>query len=75
MNLYWLQSGGGIDDKIIHKVFDPYFTTKHQSQGTGLGLYMVRNLIIDGLNGTIEVINTNFDNTEIKGAMFKIVLN
>jgi PAS domain S-box-containing protein len=50
----------GIPQNIIQKIFDPYFTTKHQSQGTGLGLHMTYNLIVDGMNGTIEVRNVGF---------------
>ena len=41
-------NAGGIPENIINKVFEPYFTTKHQSQGTGLGLHMAYNLIVDG---------------------------
>ena len=63
-------NAGGIKDDIIHKIFEPYFTTKHKSQGTGLGLHMTYNLIVDGMSGTIEVQNDK----EIGGALFIIRL-
>ena len=47
----------GIDTEIINKIFEPYFTTKHKSQGTGLGLYMAKMIIDSALEGTISVIN------------------
>jgi C4-dicarboxylate-specific signal transduction histidine kinase len=50
-------NAGGIDSSIIEKVFDPYFTTKHQSQGTGLGLYISKMIIQDSLDGTLDVQN------------------
>jgi len=53
----------GISQDILPKIFDPYFTTKHQSQGVGLGLYMVKESMEKHLNGTIEV-NTDFSGTE-----------
>lgn len=59
-------NGGGIDKAIIDKVFDPYFTTKHKSQGTGLGLYMTKQIIEQKFNGSISVKN---DKT---GALFTI---
>ncbi|MGB3751033.1 MAG: GAF domain-containing protein, partial [Arcobacteraceae bacterium] len=44
-------NGGGIPNDAMPKIFEPYFTTKHKSQGTGLGLHMTYNLIVDGMNG------------------------
>ncbi len=47
----------GIDKALLEKIFIPYFTTKHKSQGTGLGLYMAKLIIEDGLNGKLKVEN------------------
>lgn len=63
---------GGIDEGILDKIFEPYFTTKHQSQGTGIGLYMSKQIVEDRLNGSINVQNINEDNK--KGVMFKILI-
>lgn len=52
-------NGGGIDKKIIGKIFEPYFTTKHQSLGTGLGLHMSYKIVKESLLGNIHVENTN----------------
>ena len=66
----------GIPANILPKIFEPYFTTKHKSQGTGLGLHMTYNLITEGMNGNIQVNNIEyqFDSINYKGACFKITL-
>lgn len=68
-------SGGGIPENIIHRIFEPYFTTKHQSVGTGIGLSMTHKVIIERLNGNILVENQEYEynGTHYKGACFKIV--
>ncbi len=50
-------NGGGIDDDYLEQIFEPYFTTKHQTQGTGLGLYMGYQIIVNNLGGSIKVEN------------------
>ncbi len=69
-------NGGGIPENIINKIFEPYFTTKHQSQGTGLGLHMIYNLIVDGMSGSIEANNIEYKYNDKKyiGAEFTIIL-
>lgn len=69
-------SGGGIDTDVIDKIFEPYFTTKHQSLGTGIGLYMTYLTITKHLNGTIKVSNIDYkyNSKKLKGAEFVITL-
>ncbi len=50
-------NAGGIEKKILDKIFEPYFTTKHASMGTGLGLYMSRMIIQNSMDGTLEARN------------------
>ena len=61
-------NGGGVPKKIINQIFEPYFTTKHQTQGTGLGLYMSKKIIEHHMVGKLEVKNS------AEGAVFKISL-
>ena len=69
-------NAGGIPSEFIEKVFDPYFTTKHQSQGTGIGLYMTHQIINKQLHGTISVANSTYkyEDKEYIGAEFIITL-
>ena len=48
-------NAGGIKEKSIYKIFEPYFTTKHTSQGTGLGLFMSKMICEQGLSGSLDV--------------------
>lgn len=56
----------GVDENTLDKIFEPYFTTKHQSNGTGLGLFMSKLIIEKSLNGTMFAKNSN------KGLLFTI---
>ena len=71
-----IDNAGGIDSEILNKIFEPYFTTKHKFQGTGLGLYITRKIIQESMKGKISVCNHNFtfENQECVGALFKITL-
>jgi signal transduction histidine kinase len=53
-------NAGGIPDNVMPKIFDPYFTTKHQSQGTGIGLYMSKSIIEHNLKGKLHAQNTQY---------------
>ena len=51
-------NGGGISEDILPRIFEPYFTTKHPSQGTGLGLHISYKIITENLKGKLYAQNT-----------------
>ena len=59
-------NGGGIPEEIITKIFDPYFTTKGELQGTGGGLFMSKTIIEKNMGGRLTVRNIP------RGAEFRI---
>lgn len=71
-----IDNAGGIEKSNIEKIFDPYFTTKHQSQGTGIGLYMSKEIIEKHMNGLLSVENRIITEEmhDYKGACFIISL-
>ena len=50
-------NAGGIQEDLKQKIFDPYFTTKHKSIGTGIGLYICKKIVEKNLRGYISVKN------------------
>ncbi len=59
-------NGGGVDKNILKDLYNPYFTTKHESQGTGLGLYILKMIIEKSMRGEVAITNG------IEGAIFTI---
>ncbi len=52
-------NANGIKEEILNKVFEPYFTTKSNNNGTGIGLYMAKTIIEQNMNGKLSVITSN----------------
>ena len=61
-------NGGGIDPAVMDKIFDPYFTTKQDTKGMGVGLYMSKMIIEEHMGGRLEARNG------AEGAVFTIIL-
>ena len=59
-------NAGGVEEEHLEMIFEPYFTTKESSKGTGLGLYMSKMIIEKNMNGELSVENSS------KGALFKV---
>ncbi|MDX9744459.1 MAG: PAS domain S-box protein [Arcobacteraceae bacterium] len=68
-------NGGGIQPSVMNRIFEPYFTTKHKSQGTGLGLAMTYKIITEAHKGTIIASNETYEYSgeEYTGASFTIL--
>jgi PAS domain S-box-containing protein len=69
-------NAGGIPQNVLLRIFEPYFTTKHKSQGTGLGLHMTYKLIVEGMDGSIEASNVHYEyeGKKYTGAEFTIAI-
>ena len=74
IHITFKDNGKGFKKDIIKRVFEPYFTTKHQLQGTGIGLSMTYSLIVDGMLGSIRASNEEYKYKEktLSGAQIHI---
>jgi two-component system C4-dicarboxylate transport sensor histidine kinase DctB len=61
-------NAGGIKEEILDRVFEPYFTTKSEGKGTGIGLYMSKMIVENSMVGKLSVRNTG------DGVCFRIEL-
>jgi signal transduction histidine kinase len=61
-------NGGGIPQSSINRIFEPYYTTKEEGKGTGVGLYMSKMIIEQNMGGKLDVVNTQL------GACFSIFI-
>jgi signal transduction histidine kinase len=61
-------NAGGVPQELINHIFEPYFTTKDSDGGTGIGLYMAQNIIVNSMQGTLQVENND------EGAEFRIMV-
>jgi C4-dicarboxylate-specific signal transduction histidine kinase len=59
-------NAGGIEEQVIGRIFEPYFTTKEPGKGTGIGLFMAKNIVEKSMNGSLSARNTG------TGAEFRI---
>jgi signal transduction histidine kinase len=68
VNIEVSDNGGGIRPEDIDRIFEPYFTTKEPTKGTGLGLYISKVIVKEHMNGSLTTKNSD------GGATFCLVL-
>ncbi len=74
INIFIRDNAGGIDKGIINRVFEPYFTTKGDGEGTGIGLYMSKLIMQRSFDGDVVALNIE-ENGLVVGAEFELTIN
>ncbi len=69
LHVVYADDGAGMSEAVAAKAFDPFFTTRRDKGGTGLGLFIVHNLVTNRLGGTIRM-----DTAEGQGVRFEITM-
>lgn len=64
LNVSIKDAGGGISKDALSRIYEPYFTTKHQSVGTGLGLSMAYKIITEHHKATIKAVNEEYQHNQ-----------
>ena len=59
LHLDYKDNGHGLSHEGLEKLFDPFYTTKGDQGGTGLGTHIIHQLVVDSLNGSIEIKNND----------------
>ena len=73
ISLKVMDNAGGIKLKDLSKIFEPYFTTKHKSDGTGIGLYMAKQIVEKQMNGKIKAKNKQWESLTLYKAFYGAV--
>lgn len=69
LHITYQDNGKGVSQEALTKLFDPFYTTKAESGGTGLGTHIINNLVVDTLNGTLKA-----DSVEGQGLKYHIII-
>jgi C4-dicarboxylate-specific signal transduction histidine kinase len=74
ISIFISDNAGGVDDTILSRIFEPYFSTKEVGKGTGIGLYMSKLIMQRSFDGDIDIKNI-YEDSRTVGAEFVLTIN